>query len=530
MSRQQSRLLRVVRVRCRRWLARLDRKAPALLAWIPSWGSSLLIHAAVLLLLALYVYTRSGPDGSRVIQGDLPGQLTEDLTSLYDSDHAGDPFTEAKSLEPPSLSLSPAPPDVTAINQPAIPSLARFAPELAGPELPSDPGAAGAKAVGLRLHAEDMSAPFAGRQGATKARLVRREGGTVHSERAVSAGLDWLARHQRPDGSWGLDFYDQCRDSGCPHQPSMESDTAATALALLPMLGAGNIHTEKCLYQANVKKGLGWLVSHQKPNGDLWVGGAPMSYLYSHAIGAMALCEAYGISRDPRLREPAERSVRFILQTQDPQSGGWRYVPQQFGDTSVFGWQMFAIRSARLAGMRLNKNVLNRCRKYLDLAAADDRRITYSYQPGRGVSPVMTAEALLSRQYLGWPRDYPPLVKGAGMVAAHLEESNERNIYYWYYATQLLHNMQNKDWKRWNERVRDGLVGMQVNGTGCDRGSWDPATPQPDHWGQSAGRLFVTSLSLLTLEVYYRYLPLYRPSDTDKAPPEMDAAGEDADK
>ena len=78
----------------------------------------------------------------------------------------------------------------------------------------------------------------------------------------------------------------------------------------------------------------------------------------------------------------------------------------------------------------------------------------------------MTAEALLSRQYLGWPRDYPPLVKGAAMVARNLEESPQRNIYYWYYATQLLHNMKNKDWKDWNVRVRDGLVGMQTNGAG----------------------------------------------------------------
>src|SRR5262249_13355479 len=79
----------------------------------------------------------------------------------------------------------------------------------------------------------------------------------------------------------------------------------------------------------------------------------------------------------------------------------------------------------------------------------------------------------------------------------------------------LLHNMQNDDWKRWNERVREGLIGMQVSGTGCDYGSWDPNLPQPDRWGRSGGRLFVTSLSLLTLEVYYRYLPLYRPTGTD---------------
>src|SRR6185437_14345168 len=109
-----------------------------------------------------------------------------------------------------------------------------------------------------------------------------------------------------------------------------------------------------------------------------------------------------------------------------------------------------------------------------------------------------------------------------------------RNIYYWYYATQLLHNMGNKDWPRWNVRVREGLIGMQVVDNGCARGSWDPFVPQPDQWARAGGRLFLTSLSLLTLEVYYRYLPLYQPSDTDLPHPDSPpadakkAAGSDA--
>jgi hypothetical protein len=250
----------------------------------------------------------------------------------------------------------------------------------------------------------------------------------------------------------------------------------------------------------------------------------------------MAICEAYGLSRDPDLKEPAQRAVNFIAESQNLDTGGWRYVPGQLGDTSVFGWHMFALRSARLAGLSLPRNVVKGCHTYLDSAAADGKRITYGYMGGMPATPVMTAEALLSRQYLGWPRDYPPLVKGAGRIAAHLEESQERNIYYWYYATQLLHNMQNKDWKRWNVRVRDGLVSMQVTGNGCDRGSWDPNYPQPDRWAagsenrlSAGGRLFLTSLSILTLEVYYRYLPLYQPTDVSKLKLDEDGPAKPAD-
>jgi Squalene-hopene cyclase C-terminal domain len=501
-----------------------------LLAWIPSWGTSLLLHGLAILLLAIYVYVHSGGQRASTFQGTLSNQqLTEDLTSLYDSDHAGDPFTNLKSPEPPSLSVEAPETKIDVISQPEIPQIARFMPDLAGPEGPPelgpslgtvvDPGPSsstkGAKVASYRLHAEDITAPFSGRGGVSKAKLLRREGGTVHSEKAVENGVDWIIRHQRPDGSWSLSYQTQCQGTGCSGQPSLESDTAATGLALLPLLGAGHIHTQKSRYQLNVRKGLEWLVDHQDASGDLFVGGAPMAYLYSHAIATMALCEAYGISGDPTLRRPAERALRFIVQAQSPETGGWRYNPGQPGDTSVFGWNIFALRSARLAGIAVPKNVLRGCKTYLDSVASDSSKVLYAYMPGRPVTSVMTAEALLSRQYMGWPREYPPLVKGARHIAVDLEQSEERNIYYWYYATQLLHNMQNQDWKRWNTRVREGLITMQVKGDGCDRGSWDPLFPQPDRWARSGGRLFLTALSMLTLEVYYRYLPLYQPSDTD---------------
>jgi hypothetical protein len=499
-------------------MRRLERLSPLLLAWIPSWGTSLLLHAILILLLAIYLYAR-GNLGERegTIHGEtIATQLKEDLTSMVDSDHAGDPFTVEKTPDSPSLAIEPVERDIEIFNQPMLPTLSRFSPEVAGPELPRGPGPAGAKTAPYKLHAEDMTAPFSGRQAMTRAQLVRREGGTVRSEKAVEDGLDWIVRHQREDGSWSLNFHGQCRGNGCPMQVATETDTAATGLALLPLLGAGHIHTEKSRYQANVRRGLEWLVAHQQPDGDIYIGGGRLTYLYSHAIATMALCEAYGLSADPMLRGPAERAIKFIAESQSPVNGGWRYAPGQLGDTSVFGWHMFALRSARLAGLKIPKNVMKGCKTYLDEAAVDSKRVTYSYQPGQLVSPVMTAEALLSRQYMGWPHDFPPLVKGAKHIAADLEQSTERNIYYWYYATQLLHNMQNKDWERWNLKLREGLIRMQVKGEGCDRGSWDPYLPQPDRWAATAGgRLFLTSLSVLTLEVYYRYLPLYRPTDTD---------------
>ncbi len=272
-------------------------------------------------------------------------------------------------------------------------------------------------------------------------------------------------------------------------------------------------------------------MDHQQPDGNLFTGPPGMAYMYSHAIGTMALCEAYGLSQDPRLKKPAHMAIQFIVEGQDAATGGWRYFPGQAGDTSVFGWMIFALRSGRGAGIPIPRTTLKGCTQYLDLAAADPSGITYAYQPGRDASWVMTAEGLVARQLLGWGRKTPPLVKGAAAVARHLDTPVDRNIYYWYYATQLLHNMKNEDWKAWNLKVREGLISMQVKDGTCANGSWDPEFPVPDIWGQRAGRLFITSLSVLTLEVYSRYLPLYRDYDEDQEkedPALRDAPDEDA--
>jgi hypothetical protein len=483
---------------------------------VPSWGLSVLLHALFLLILALIIQFGRNELSRAPIEAAMVDTQLGDVTSLVTANRAGDPFTLTDSPDPPSIGLGPADPDLKLVGQPEVASLNHYAPALAGPTPLSDLKAASIATVRLPELSSTVTAPFSGRQGLTRARMVLREGGTARSEKSVEDGIAWLVRHQRPDGSWSLNYYEQCQGGGCAHAQVMESDTAATGLALLPLLGSGYSHTIKSKYQDTVRRGIFWLVEHQQPDGNLFIGPPGMAYMYSHGIGTMALCEAYGLSQDPRLKKPAQLAIQFIINSQNPVTGGWRYAPGQSGDTSVFGWQMFALRSGHMARLSVPKHILKACSAYLDLAAVDPHRIGYAYQPGRGLSVVMTAEALLSRQLLGWPRNYPPLVKGAAQIAADLETSDDRNIYYWYYATQLLHNMKNKDWERWNLKVRERLINMQVKEDGCAQGSWDPDLPVADRWGRSAGRLYVTSLSILTLEVYYRYLPLYRGYDDDQ--------------
>ena len=105
-------------------------------------------------------------------------------------------------------------------------------------------------------------------------------------------------------------------------------------------------------------------------------------------------------------------------------------------------------------------------------------------------------------------RDDPMLVGGTAYLMQHLPDEKSPNVYYWFYGTQVIHGMNNADWDKWNRKLRDILVRTQnQDNKTCAFGSWDPAN---DAWGKRGGRMMVTSLATLTLEVYYRYLPIFK--------------------
>ncbi|MBN2291882.1 MAG: squalene--hopene cyclase, partial [Pirellulales bacterium] len=129
----------------------------------------------------------------------------------------------------------------------------------------------------------------------------------------------------------------------------------------------------------------------------------------------------------------------------------------------------------------------------------------YAYMPGQRATYTMTAEALLCRQYLGWPCDHRGIETGVEYLLQNLPHQNKPNIYYWYYGTQVMHHVGGKPWKRWNDKIRVMLTSMQEK-QGHEAGSWDPR----GRFANQGGRLYMTSLAICTLEVYYRHLPLYR--------------------
>lgn len=351
-------------------------------------------------------------------------------------------------------------------------------------------------------------------------------GGGPETEEAVELGLAFLASIQFPDGHWSLDAVPE--EAGIDlyafNAGTMHGDTAATGLALLTFLGAGYTHLEG-KYEDNVRRGLTWLMNNQQSSGQLFRGATdsdPYTRAYGQGIAAIALAEAYGMTRDPALRTPTENAVAYIVRAQHPELGGWRYQPRRESDTSVSGWQLMALKSAQMAGLNVPQESFQQTGHWLDLAQAEGGA-RYAYNPyaadtpaqrhGRTPNRAMTAEGLLMRIYLGWQRDHPPLRQGADFLKANPPELGttdvpRRDVYYWYYATQVMFQVQGEHWKTWNDHMRATLLPTQIK-DGRLAGSWDPAHPVPDPWAESAGRMYVTSLQLLMLEVYYRHLSLF---------------------
>lgn len=345
---------------------------------------------------------------------------------------------------------------------------------------------------------------------------TRRPGaGDDHTRASVSrvaGALEWLARHQLRDGSWSLHAYVTCcKDATCTGPGSAVADSAATAMGLLPFLAGGQTHVSKGPYKMTVGAAVSWLVRHQKPDGDLRCGAT----MYAHGLATIALCEDYGMTGDRAVGYAAQRAVDFTQFAQNRSTGGWRYQPGDEGDLSVAGWQIMALKSAQMAGLQVDPAGLQRAKAYLAAVSSppgsqgSSTGGRFSYVVGGPPTTAMTSVGLLCSQYLGAARNDLSMVEGTAQLLRNLPDRASRDLYYWYYATQVMHNQPGPDWDTWNRKMRKILVDTQSR-EGCAAGSWDPQNPSPDRWAAQGGRLMMTSLAALTLEVYYRYLPLYK--------------------
>lgn len=472
-----------------------------LFAAIPSWLVSMVLH--IVLLFALAFLTVSEPPQQREyeIQMGNTEETPLEETLVVESPALDPQPTEDISDIAPSTPIEVQP---TELITDAPPVLQPDNLEAAQATTELDPLGQDVAPTGdlLRQIGSYSGTGLEGRGQASRAQLVRQGGGTPGSEAAVASALKWLKNHQNPDGSWSF----QHLGGNCPCPDLGTIDAAfngATAMALLPFLGAGHTHREG-EYQREVQAGLYYLLSHQKTTGTFW---EPGGNLYSHGLCAIVLSEAFAMTQDQALMRPAQAALDYIAVAQDPVGGGWRYVARQPGDTSVAGWQLMALKSGRMAYLHVDPSVFAGATRFLDSVQTDSGS-GYGYMdPGDGTGT--TAVGLLCRMYLGWGREEPALQRGVQRLSK--SGPSRVDMYYNYYATQVMRHFEGEVWDKWNKETRDFLVESQEQ-RGHLAGSWYMGK---NHSSVTGGRLYCTAMAAMILEVYYRHLPLYRQQATE---------------
>jgi len=355
---------------------------------------------------------------------------------------------------------------------------------------------------------------------------VGRWGGSPATESAVEAALRWLARHQEKDGHWDIKKYEGRDLTGAAKGienwadgVTWANDEAVTGMALLAFLGAGYTHRDRSPFQETVRRSTEWLLAKQRPDG-CW--GDPDQYdTYAAGLATLAMAEAYGMTKDVRLRDPAQKGVEHILKIQN-RYAGWHHGGCL--STSLTGWMVMALKSAKIAGLKVDSVGFQGATKWLD-DVTDPATGMVGYA-SRGGYPfqkgyAMTAVGMVCRQFMGVPNTDPVMIKGADVLLKELPKwvprsrvrDDPQEPYYWYYGTLAMFQMGGRHWQTWNEALKPVLVnnqcranGQPLDGSVNDKdGSWDADMG----WGPSGGRVYHTAINALSLEIYYRYLPMY---------------------
>lgn len=503
---------------------------------MPSWLTSFIIHLVLIILLAIFTFDIPGKVLVNLVSGEAPEEVASFDSVSFDTADASDALNQNSDVDiPDEMEITDVLSETDLVSETFTESFADFMEESKDEVDSSDMEAN--SSVGLLA---GNAAALSGRKAGQREKAALKNGGSPESENAVNLAMKWIADHQLPDGSWSFDH----RAGPGNHRTSpnagdfTDSPRAATAMALLVFLGAGQTHLEGD-YIETVDRGLAFLVANpfsRTRNG--WGWDEDRGLMYSHGLVALTLCEAYAMTGDVRLLEAAKQSVRYIEYAQDPYGGGWRYVPRQRGDLSVAGWQIMAIKSADMCGLEIDSEVIKRTRRFLNFMSSESGAF-YGYTdptPEGERRKGMTAVGLLCQMYMGWSKDNPALGTGVkwlgergphigdwkpGMAVPDEQKDNFRSgMYYNYYATQVMSHYGGDTWTKWNEEMRDFLVATQST-EGTSKGSW--FFQDPDETGYvHGGRLYATTLAAMTLEVYYRYLPLYDEKQTSSSEFELD--------
>ena len=297
-------------------------------------------------------------------------------------------------------------------------------------------------------------------------------------KQSINRGLEFLAKTQNKDGSWGEGNL-----------------TAGASLGLMSFMLQGHVPGEG-KYGKHTAKAIDFILSVQK-NG--YFHHPKDRGMYEHGLALLALSEAWGQSKDKRIRPALIRAVNTTLNAQG-KDGGWRYAPHpsERSDTSCSSMQLVALASAREAGIAVPQK---RIQLAVDYFVACEVRATggFSYQLGAGApmgqagfarTACSTLALMLSGQH-----KHPATRGGVAYLGASpnskFEHSGGNHFYGHYYAAQVMYQAGDKHFNKWYQKISKTHLARQK-----EDGSW--------------GNPVDTGFAILTLGVPYRFLPIYQ--------------------
>jgi hypothetical protein len=362
-------------------------------------------------------------------------------------------------------------------------------------------------------------------------------GGGKRTQNAVEDALRWLAAHQSPSGAWEAEGFPKWCDGkpvaqGPDGKGKVMYDPGVTGLALCAFLGAGYTNRGDHEFAKVVAKGLRYLKTVQDAEGCFGPR-TTQHFIYNHATASLAMVEAYGMTESPIFKSSAQKALDFIALARNPYFA-WRYgVKPGDNDSSVTGWMMMALKSAKLINedatsrgkpvpLVIDESAFDGIKAWIEkMTDPDYGRVGY-IQRGSGParpqelldrfpaekSESMTGVGMLARIFIGEdPRRSEIIRKGADLCAKLPPVWNTTDgsidMYYWYYATLAMYQVGGQHWKIWNAGLKTAVVDNQRKDTDycMYKGSWDPECP----WGPDGGRVYSTAILAMCLEVYYRY-------------------------
>lgn len=304
---------------------------------------------------------------------------------------------------------------------------------------------------------------------------------------AVEMGLAWLASRQGADGSFG-------KDQG------YVAESAVTSLSALAFMSAGNL-PGRGKYGTNVQRALDYILNSSQESG-LLSADATHGVMYSHGFATLFLGEVYGMVPDDRVKEKLQKAVRLIEQSQNKE-GGWRYMPVPFdADISVTICQVMGLRAARDAGIKVEKDVIDKAIAYVRKCQNPDGGFSYMANfGGGGGSGFERSAAGVAALYYAGVFEGDDLKRGLEYIRQFMPgkgaASKQINHYFYgeYYAAQATFLAGGDYWAAWYPAIRDELINRQDKRTGA--------------WSGEVGQEYCTAVALIILQMPNRYLPVF---------------------